>query len=160
MDKAGEIDFEEIILPINNTMLVAVPVNKPDLLTELSDTFGKSKYFVVHNSTDNASEFLLNPFSTELGGAGIQSARFLFEKNIEALITANIGLHPLSFLNSLNIKVYRCIKESAEEAIKLFKEKKLEEIETSENEVSTKRNRKRFRRNSSNDIIIKHQNKI
>ena len=160
MDKAGERDLEEIILPINNTMLIAVPVNKPDLLAELSDTFGRSKYFVVHNSTDNASEFLLNPFSTELGGSGIQSARFLFEKNIEALITENIGLHPLSFFNSLNIKVYRCLKGSAEEAIKLFKAKKLEEIETSENEVSTKRNRKRFRRNSSNDIIIKHQNKI
>jgi hypothetical protein len=69
MDKAGERDLEEIILPINNTMLIAVPVNKPDLLAELSDTFGRSKYFVVHNSTDNASEFLLNPFSTELGGS-------------------------------------------------------------------------------------------
>ena len=141
-------------------MLIAVPINKPDLLAELSDTFGRSKYFVIHNLTDNASEILLNPYSTELGGAGIQSARFLFEKNIEALITANIGLHPLSFLNSLNIKVYRCVNGSAEEVIKLFKEKKLEEIETSENELFTKRNRKRFRRNSSNEIIIKHQNKI
>jgi hypothetical protein len=45
-------------------------------------------------------------------------------------------------------------KGSAEEAIKLFKAKKLEEIETSENEVSSKRNRKRFRRNSSNDNIL------
>lgn len=141
-------------------MLIAVSINKRDLLSELSDTFGRSKYFVIYNLTDNTSEILLNPYSTELGGAGIQSARFLFEKNIEALITANIGLHPLNFLNSLNIKVYRCIKESAEEAIKLFKEKKLEEIEISENELFTKRNRKRFRRNSSNDIIIKHQNKI
>ncbi|RPI65001.1 MAG: hypothetical protein EHM44_01925 [Ignavibacteriales bacterium] len=141
-------------------MLIAVPVNKPDLLAELSDTFGRSKYFVIYNLTDNVSDLLPNPYSTELGGAGIQSARFLFEKNIETLITANIGLHPLSFFNSLNIKVYRCLKGSAEEAIKLFKAKKLEEIETSENEVSTKRNRKRFRRNSSNDIIIKHQNKI
>ena len=141
-------------------MLIAVSVNKPELLAELSDVFGRSKYFVIHNSTDNVSEFLFHPFSTELGGSGIQPPRLLFEKNIEALITENIGLHPLSFFNSLNIKVYRCLKGSAEEAIKLFKGKKLEEIETSENEVSTKRNRKRFRRNSSNDIIIKHQNKI
>ena len=61
-------------------MLIAVPINKPDLLAELSDTFGRSKYFVIHNLTDNASEILLNPYSTELGGAGIQSARFLFKK--------------------------------------------------------------------------------
>ena len=141
-------------------MLIAVSINKPDLVAELSETFGGSKYFVIYNLTDNVLDFLPNPYSTELGGSGIQSARFLFEKNIEALITTNIGLHPLSFLNSLNIKVYRCVKGSAEEVIKLFKEKKLEEIETSENELFTKRNRKRFRRNSSNEIIIKHQNKI
>ena len=141
-------------------MLIAISVNKPELLAELSEMFGRSKYFVIHNSTDNTTELLLNPYATELGGAGIQSARFLFEKNIEALLTVNIGLHPLSFLNSLNIKVYRCVNGSAEEVIKLFNEKKLEEIETSENELFTKRNRKRFRRKSSNEIIIKHQNKI
>ena len=141
-------------------MLVAISIEKPELLSEISNGFGISKYFLIYDSEMNTSDFFPNPYSTELGCAGIQSARFLFEKNIEALITANIGLHPLSFLNSLNIKVYRCIKESAEEAIKLFKEKKLEEIETSENELFTKRNRKRFRRNSSNGIRIKHQNKI
>ncbi len=144
-------------------MLIAVSINKPDLVAELSDTFGRSKYFVIHNSTDNVSEFLPNPFSTELGGAGVQSARFLIEKNIEALITVNIGLHPLSFFYSSNIKVYRYSKGSAEEAIKLYKEKKLKEIGMNENEVNTKRNRKRFRRNSSNDNIlntrIKNRNK-
>ncbi|PJA96084.1 MAG: hypothetical protein CO129_08365, partial [Ignavibacteriales bacterium CG_4_9_14_3_um_filter_34_10] len=113
-----------------------------------------------HNSTDNESEFLLNPYSTELGGAGIQSARFLFEKNIDAVITTNIGIHPLSLFNSLNIKVYFCSNKSAEEALKLFKKNKLKEIETNENELYTKRNRKRFRRNFSNDIIIKHHNKL
>jgi len=141
-------------------MLIAVSINKPDLVAELSDTFGRSKYFVIYNLTDNVLDFLPNPYSTELGGSGIQSARFLFEKNIEALITANIGLHPLSFFNSLNIKVYRCVKGPAEEAIKLFKQKKLKEIEINENELYTKRNRKRFRRNFSNDIIIKHHNKL
>lgn len=144
-------------------MLIAISINKPDLLAELSDTFGRSKYFVVHNSTDNVSEFLLNPFSMELGGAGIQSARFLIEKNIETLVTAYIGAHPLSIFYSSNIKVYRYSKGSAAEAIKLFKEKKLEEIENSENELCTKRNRNRFRRNSSIDNIlntrIKNRNK-
>lgn len=153
-------DLEEIILPINSTMLIAVSINKPELLAELSDMFGRSKYFVIHNSTDNTTEFLLNPYATELGGAGIQSARLLFEKNIKAVITTNIGIHPLSFFNSLNIKVYYCSNGSAEEALKLFKQQKLVEIETNENELFTTRNRKRFRRNSSNEIIIKHQNKI
>ena len=141
-------------------MLIAVSVNKPDLLVEISEMFGRSKYFVIHKSTDNRTEFLLNPYLTELGGAGIQSARFLFEKNIDAVITTNIGINPLSFFNSLNIKVYFFSNGSAEEALKLFKEKKLKEIEINENELYTKRNRKRFRRNSSNDIIIKHHNKL
>jgi predicted Fe-Mo cluster-binding NifX family protein len=141
-------------------MLIAVSVNKPELSAELSDMFGRSKYFVIHDSTDNESEFLLNPYSTELGGAGIQSARFLFEKNIEAVITTNIGIHPLNFFNSLNIKVYFYSNGSSEEALKLFKEKKLKEIVINENELYTKRNRKKFRRNFSNDIIIKHHNKL
>lgn len=105
-------------------MLIAISVNKPELLAELSDMFGRSKYFVLHNSTNNESEFLLNPFSSELGDAGIQSAQFLIERKIDALITKDIGSNSLRLFKSANIKVYNSQKLTSVEALSyLIKDK-------------------------------------
>ena len=105
-------------------MLIAISVNKPELLAELSDMFGRSKYFVIHNSTNNESEFLLNPFSSELGDAGIQSAQFLIERKIDALITKDIGSNSLRLFKSANIKVYNSQKLTPVEALSyLIKDK-------------------------------------
>jgi predicted Fe-Mo cluster-binding NifX family protein len=139
-------------------MLIAVSINKPELISDLSDSFGRSKYFMIYNLANNESEFLLNPYSKEFGGAGIQSAQYLIEKKIEALITPHIGIHPLSFFNSLNIKVYYFEQGSAVEAIELFKEKKLDEISISESDYYQKRVRKRFRSTFSNNTT-NHNNK-
>ncbi len=110
-------------------MIIAVSINKQDLLAELSDTFDRSKYFVIHSLTDNASEILLNPYSTELGGSGIQSAHFLIEHNVDVLITKLIGINPFRFLTSANVKVYQCNESTASEAIEHFNQGKLFEME-------------------------------
>ncbi|MBK7630326.1 MAG: NifB/NifX family molybdenum-iron cluster-binding protein [Ignavibacteriales bacterium] len=159
MDKTEEKDSEEIILPINNTLIIAVSINKPELSSEISDVFGKSKYFLIYNSTHNTSEFLLNPFTSELGGAGIQSAWFLIEKNIEAVITKRIGINPLRFFSSSKIKLYQFNNGTAEEAIKAFIDNRLQEISVDEIELNPVRNRKRYGRKFSNKIITNNHNK-
>jgi predicted Fe-Mo cluster-binding NifX family protein len=126
-------------------MLIAVSTKKPDLSSELSEAFGRSRYFMIYDSIKNTSEFMLNPFSSELGGAGIQSARFLIEKNIEAIITTFIGLHTLRFINSLNIKVYNGSNLKTYEAIQWFTENKLAEITCNKVEQYPERKRKRYR---------------
>lgn len=125
-------------------MLIAVSTKKPELYSELSDAFGRSRYFMIYDSIKNTSEFIVNPFSSELGGAGIQSARFLIEKNIEAIITTFIGLNTLRFINTLNIKVYNGSNLKTYEAIQWFTDNKLAEIICIEAELYPDRKRKRY----------------
>lgn len=129
---------------VNDEMLIAVSTKKPDLSSELSDAFGRSRYFMIYDSIENTSEFMVNPFSSELGGAGIQSSRFLIEKNIEAIITTFIGLNTLRFINSLNIKVYKSSNLKTSEAIQWFTDNKLTEITCNEVEQYPERKRKRY----------------
>ncbi len=126
-------------------MLIAVSIKEPDLTSELSDAFGRSKYFLLFNSDTKAYEFTLNPYSAELGGAGIQSARFLIERKIEAVITAFMGFNTLRFFDSLNVKVYACKNCKVEESIKLFKDSELNQLkpETIDNFNRRRRHRNR-----------------
>ncbi|MBS4034750.1 MAG: NifB/NifX family molybdenum-iron cluster-binding protein [Ignavibacterium sp.] len=140
-------------------MLIAVSVKKPDLSAELSDAFGRSEYFLLFDSEMNASEFIHNPYSSELGGAGIQSARLLIERNVETLITTFIGFNTLRFFNSLKVKVYLCENCNAEESLRLFSEGNLKEIQ--ENMVNNypQRWRRRLGRKFSNNTSLNNQNK-
>jgi predicted Fe-Mo cluster-binding NifX family protein len=140
-------------------MLIAVSVKKPELSAELSDAFGRSEYFLLFDSEMNASEFLQNPYSSELGGAGIQSARLLIERNVETLITTFIGFNTLRFFNSLKVKVYLCENCYAEESLRLFSEGSLKEIQ--ENMVNNypQRWRRRLGRKFFNNTSLNNQNK-
>ena len=129
-DKEEEKALVEIRLSVTE-MLIAVSIKKPKNSSELSDTFGRCEYFSVYDSKNNVSEFIQNPYSSELGRAGIQSARFLIEMKIEAVITSFIGLNTLRFFNSLKVKVYRCINYTAQESLGLYFDNKLKEITAS-----------------------------
>lgn len=152
-DRDEEEVTAETRLSVNKKMLIAISTKKPDPYSKLSDAFGRSEYFMIYDSIKNTSEFTANPFSSELGGAGIQSARFLIERNIEAIITTFIGLNTLRFFNSLQIKVYQGTDHKADEAIKLFAENKLDEITTDEIDSYPQRKRKRFGRRFLNYFI-------
>lgn len=126
-------------------MLIAVSIKEPDLTSELSEGFGRSKYFLLLDSVTYVSEYVLNPYASELGGAGIQSARFLIERKVEAVITAFMGFNTLRFFDSLNVKVYACKNCKVEESIKLFKDSELNQLkpETIDNFNRRRRHRNR-----------------
>lgn len=106
-------------------MKIALAISNPEKIYPLSELFGRSSFFLIYDTADNSEEVLSNPFANELGGAGIQSARFLIEKNIGIVITKQIGKNPFRFLSSANIKVFRCNEETAEKALQLLNEDKL-----------------------------------
>lgn len=122
---------------------IAVAIEKPERSSSISEIFGRSKYFLIHNTEDETEYIISNPFTNELGGAGIQSVRFLIEKNIDAVIVNNIGINPFRFFASANIKVYHHKSGNAIEALRLLKEEKLEVIDFMNMDYHFGRNRKR-----------------
>jgi len=127
-------------------MLIAVSVKKPELLSDLSDVFGRSVYYLIYNTINNNPEYFQNPYASELGGAGIQAARILIGKNIDILLTRNIGLNPLRLFCSANVKVYQCSAGTANQAIQLFQSNNLKTIDIAEGYFYPGRHRRRCRR--------------
>lgn len=147
-DREEEVLAETRIL--GDKMLIAVSVKEPNLSAVLSDSFGKSEYFLLFDSEKDSYRFIQNPFSSELGGAGIQSSRFLIEQKVETVITTFIGFNILRFFNSLNIKIYKCENCTAEKSIKLFLQGNLLEFNEHRIEKYQQGKRKRFRKKINN----------
>jgi predicted Fe-Mo cluster-binding NifX family protein len=125
-------------------MKIAVAISNPEKIYLLSELFGRSSFFLIYDTDDKSENVFTNPFANELGGAGIQAARFLIEKNVGIVITKLIGKNPFRFLTSANIKVYRCNEETANEAFRLFNEDKLILFDFTGNETRPRRRGKRW----------------
>lgn len=128
-------------------MIIAVAISKPERNSNLSDVFGKSFFFLIHNSADKSDLILSNPFASELGGAGIQSAKLLIENGVDVLIVRQIGRNPFRFISSAKIKVFQSEETTASDAIRDFAEGKLNMIEETNKDNSIGRKRKRSGKN-------------
>lgn len=109
----------------------------------VSDLFGRCGFFMLYDDSNHTRNLFPNPFTSELGGAGIRTAQYLIEKNIDAVIVRQIGRNPLRFFLSANIKVYQTTENDVEKVIQLLNEGRLEVFDQSV--FSVKSGRKRFR---------------
>lgn len=106
-------------------MIVAVPVEKNDLNPPVSPEFGKSRWFVLYDTVEEASSIIENLYSDSLGDAGVHSAQMLIEKNVDAAIIESAGSNSLRLLSAAGIKVYKSTGKSAAEALDLLIDDKL-----------------------------------
>lgn len=105
----------------------------------LLELFGRSSHYLIYDTEKKSEKILSNPYYIELGGAGLQSARFLIDQNIDVLITKKIGINPLRFLTSARIKVYQSKVTRLKGIIKLFNEGKLNEMKINNNSIVIKK---------------------
>ena len=81
---------------------------------------------MLFDEDKNSTEIIQNPFAHAMGvGAGIQLAQLLIEKNIDSVITNQMGIGPFRLLLSTNIKVYKCSGLTALKAVELLTENRL-----------------------------------
>ena len=106
-------------------MLIAITSESMGLNSSVAEKFGRTPFVVFYDTEKNTFEFLRNPYANIFGGAGIQTAQFMIEKNAGAVITTEIGIHPLRLLESADVKVYSCAKKQVEEIVNQFVEGKL-----------------------------------
>jgi predicted Fe-Mo cluster-binding NifX family protein len=107
-------------------MLTAVTTDSPVLNSLISQNFGRCAFFILFDEDKNSTEIIQNPFANTMGiGSGIQLAQLLIEKNVDSIITNQMGIGPLRLLLSANIKVYQCKGLIALKAVELLMESKL-----------------------------------
>ena len=90
-------------------MKIAISSKEKDLNSEVDNAFGRCPYFLVveiENEKIQGFEAVENISAEQTGGAGISAAQAIAEKNVNTVITGNIGPRALDVLKQFNIEVY------------------------------------------------------
>ncbi|HBK59818.1 MAG TPA: hypothetical protein DDZ84_03360, partial [Firmicutes bacterium] len=74
-----------------NNMRIAVTAQGVDLDSAMDPRFGRCRSFIIVDPESDKSEAFSNESVTASGGAGTQSAQFLANQGVDAVVTGNIG---------------------------------------------------------------------
>lgn len=110
-------------------MLIAIPSEGIEPISLVAEKFGRTPFIIFYDVERDSFESLRNPYANIFGGAGIQIAQLIIERNVEAVISFDIGISSLRILKSANIEVYSCKKIKVQEAVNEFKNGKLQKVE-------------------------------
>ena len=90
-------------------MKIAVSSIDKNIEGNVSDVFGRCPYFIIAEIKDGKiekTEAIENKSTDQMSGAGISAAQLMAEKNVNAVITGNVGPRALDVLRQFNIEVY------------------------------------------------------
>jgi predicted Fe-Mo cluster-binding NifX family protein len=113
-------------------MKIAIPINRPKEENNLrvSAHFGKAYAFAIYDTESEELKIVENPRNALKlqQGAGRLIADMFAKEGVDILLTKEIGEGAFQHVTSLGIKIYLIPQEvkTVEEAIKLFKEGKLQ----------------------------------
>lgn len=113
-------------------MRIAVTAQGTDLDSAMDPRFGRCRNFVIVDSDSDSDTDKFEAFSNESvtasGGAGTQSAQFLANKGVGAVITGNVGPNAARALEAAGIKVYAAASGTVRDALRAYKAGKLSPI--------------------------------
>jgi predicted Fe-Mo cluster-binding NifX family protein len=104
-------------------MKIAVSSIDKNIEGNISDVFARCPYFIIvdiENQEIKKTEAIKNESENQMGGAGISAAQLVAEKNVNVVITGNVGPRAFDVLKQFKIKVYSgsgAIKEVLQEFI-------------------------------------------
>jgi len=90
-------------------MKIAVSSIDKNIGSNVSDVFGRCPYFIIVEIRDQKigkTEAIENKSINQMGGAGISTAQLMAEKNVNVVITGNVGPRALDILRQFNIEIY------------------------------------------------------
>lgn len=112
-------------------MKIAVSSTDKTIDDSVSDVFGRCPYFIIteiKNQEIEKVEVVENKSTDQISGAGISAAQLMAEKNVNAVITGNVGPRALDVLKQFNIEIYYG-SGSIKEVLRKFIDGKLKRIE-------------------------------
>jgi len=107
-------------------MKIAVSATAPHLDADLDPRFGRCQYLLVVDSESMEFEAIENPAVSAPGGAGIQAARAVAEKGVQAVITGNCGPNAFQVLSAAGLEVAVGASGSVRQAVEAYQQGKLQ----------------------------------
>jgi predicted Fe-Mo cluster-binding NifX family protein len=102
-----------------------------DNVNALADSrFGRCQFYAIYDDETKEYEFIENKGAQEAQGAGLKAAQSVVDKNVDVVITGNMGPNAMRVLHSANIKVYKILGDKVKEQAKYYSEGKLISIDT------------------------------
>ncbi len=108
-------------------MRIAVSSQGMDLTSKVDQRFGRAPYFLIFDTDDESLEVVKNGQNVNAAqGAGIQAAESIAAKNVDIVVTGNLGPKAFQALNATGIKTALLTSGTVSEAIELARNNKLE----------------------------------
>ena len=101
-------------------MKIAVTATGPTLDDQVEARFGRAPYFLVVDPETWELEALENPNIALGGGAGIQSAQLLAEKEVQAILTGNCGPNAFQTFGAAGIQVIVGLSGPVRQAVEQY----------------------------------------
>lgn len=106
-------------------MRVCITSTGPSLDSEMDPRFGRCQYFLFVDPQSSEMEALENPNIGASGGAGIQSAQFVANKGVEAIITGQVGPNAFATLQAAGMKILVGASGKVREVLEKYKKGQL-----------------------------------
>jgi len=108
-------------------MKIGISSTGKDMQSQVDPRFGRCAYFLIVQTDDMTFEVFKNEDKSLGGGAGIQSATFLMEKGVKALLTGSCGPNAMDVFNDRGIQVITGQTGLIDDVIRKFKDNKATE---------------------------------
>lgn len=98
-------------------MKIALSAATADLHSEIDSRFGRCSYFIIHDTDTGELESVENPGALSGSGAGVETAGFIVNLGIEAVITGNVGPNACTTLEAAGIEIFAGVSGTTDDAI-------------------------------------------
>ena len=101
-------------------MKIGVTSSGPTLDDMVAARFGRCPYFLIIDPDTMEFEALPNPNISQGGGAGIQSAQFMADRDVAVVLTGNCGPNAIQTFGAVGIRVISGVSGPVRQAIQQY----------------------------------------
>jgi len=101
-------------------MKICITSQGNNLDAKIDPRFGRVAYFLIVDTDNMESESVQNSYMQAGGGAGIQAAQFVANKDVEAVITGNVGPNSFQVLKEAGINFITGVSGNVKKAVERY----------------------------------------
>jgi len=114
-------DLSAFVMKKETTMRIAVTATGPAPEDRVEARFGRCAYFLIVDTETMEFEAVENPNIALGGGAGIQSAQLMADKDVRTVLTGNCGPNAYQVFGAAGIQVVVGVSGVVRDAVEQFK---------------------------------------